>query len=63
MPAWMKNKRCKTSEKSGSEKKKNTSFTGEQLSFLIQNAHFAATKGKKTVCQEKADHLQTTLGK
>ena len=53
MPAWMKNKRRKTSEKSGSEKKKNPSFTGEQLSFLIQNAHFAASKGKKTKSVKK----------
>ena len=47
IPLWIKSKRRKT-DTSSSTSKKIPSFTGDQLSFLIENAHFAAKKGKRT---------------
>ena len=47
IPSWIKSKRRKT-DTSSSTSKKIPSFTGDQLSFLIENAHFAAKKGKRT---------------
>ena len=54
-PHWAKRRRVGSSSRSSStsrsssdKKKKSPTFTGEQLSFLIQNAHVAAEKGKKT---------------
>ena len=53
-PHWAKrrhvvsSKSSFTSRSSSDKKKKSPTFTGEQLSFLIHNAHVAAEKGKKT---------------
>ena len=44
-PSWMRGKRQKTEHKKG---KKTPMFSGEQINFLIENAHLAANKSKKT---------------
>ena len=52
-PSWAKNKKFKTSYSSSSSKKKTPTFTGEQLSFLIDNAHVASKKKTKKVKKRK----------
>ena len=52
-PSWAKSKKFKTSHSSSSSKKKTPTFTGEQLSFLIDNAHVASKKKTKKVKKRK----------
>ena len=52
-PSWAKNKKFKTSHSSSSSKRKKPTFTGEQLSFLIDNAHVASKKKTKKVKKRK----------
>ena len=52
-PSWMKRKKFK----SDNNKKESPSFSGEQLNFLIQNAHIAANTGKKKSKVVKKRHV------